>query len=55
MTVPLEMVMVSAGHRARDEYRPFAEQHPDQARIVAVAEPNPLRRRSSRRFGADRR
>jgi predicted dehydrogenase len=45
MTVPLEMVMVGAGHRARDAYGPFAEQHPDQARIVAVAEPNPLRRR----------
>ena len=45
MTAPLEMVMVGAGHRARDAYGPFAEQHPDQARIVAVAEPNPLRRR----------
>ena len=45
MTAPLEMVMVGAGHRARDAYGPFAEQHPDQARIVAVAEPNPIRRR----------
>ena len=45
MTAPLAMVMLGAGHRARDAYGPFVEQHPDQARIVAVAEPHPLRRR----------
>jgi predicted dehydrogenase len=45
VTSPLELVMVGAGHRARDAYGPYAEQHPDEARIVAVAEPHPLRRR----------
>src|SRR5438477_4210554 len=45
MTAPLELVIVGAGHRARDAYAPFVEQHSDQARIVAVAEPNPIRRR----------
>jgi predicted dehydrogenase len=43
MTTPLEMMIVGAGHRARDAYGPYAEQHPDEVRIVA--EPNPLRRR----------
>jgi predicted dehydrogenase len=45
MTTLLEMVIVGAGHRSRDSYGPYAEQHPDEVRIVAVAEPNPLRRR----------
>jgi predicted dehydrogenase len=44
MTAPLELVVLGAGHRARDAYGPYVEAYPDQARIIAVAEPNPVRR-----------
>lgn len=45
MKAPVELVVVGAGHRARDAYGPYVLQHPDEARIVAVAEPNPVRRK----------
>lgn len=44
MTAPLEIVVIGAGHRARLAYGPYVEEHPDQVRIVAVAEPHPVRR-----------
>ncbi len=45
MTAPLEAVVLGAGHRAREAYGPYVLEHPNEARIVAVAEPNPVRRR----------
>ncbi len=44
MPTPLELVVVGAGARANFGYGPYIEQHPDEARIIAVAEPNPVRR-----------
>ncbi|MEP7198229.1 MAG: Gfo/Idh/MocA family oxidoreductase, partial [Chloroflexota bacterium] len=54
MTAPLELVVVGAGHRARDAYGPYVEQHPDEVRFVGVAEPNPVRRQQfADRFDID--
>jgi predicted dehydrogenase len=48
---PLKAVIVGAGHRALT-YASYAEHHPDQLQIVAVADPNPLRRdQTAARFG----
>lgn len=44
MKTPIELVALGAGHRARDAYGPYVRAHPDEARFVAVAEPNPVRR-----------
>jgi predicted dehydrogenase len=44
MTIPLDLVVIGAGARAFFAYGPYVGQHPDEARIVAVAEPNPVRR-----------
>ncbi len=41
---PVEFVLVGAGARGADAYAPYAVQYPHDARIVAVAEPNPQRR-----------
>jgi predicted dehydrogenase len=41
---PVTCVVVGAGHRALT-YASYARTHPDQLRIVGVAEPNPDRRR----------
>ncbi|MCA1554075.1 MAG: Gfo/Idh/MocA family oxidoreductase [Chloroflexi bacterium] len=54
MPSPLEMVVVGAGHRARDAFGPYAEAFPDEVRFVAVAEPNPVRREQfAQRFNID--
>ena len=54
MSAPLELAVLGAGHRARDAYGPFAERFPDEVRFVAVAEPNPERRRQfAERFHID--
>jgi hypothetical protein len=37
---PLDLVVFGAGERARDAYGTCVEQRPDEARFVAVAEPN---------------
>lgn len=42
-STPLTAVIVGAGHRAR-VYASYALEHPDELRVVAVADPNPLRR-----------
>lgn len=44
MPKPLEAVLIGAGHRGYAAYAPYALQHPDELRFVAVAEPNPARR-----------
>ena len=41
---PVTAVMVGAGQRGFYSYGPYALQHPDELRFVAVAEPNPVRR-----------
>lgn len=50
-TQPLKAVIVGAGHRAL-AYASYAEKHPDEMQIVAVADPRDLRRRqTAARFG----
>lgn len=50
MTAPLRAVIVGAGHRAMI-YASFAHHHPDQLRIVGVADPIPHRRQmAAQRF-----
>lgn len=44
MTKPVDLVLIGAGQRGARAYAPYALQHPDQARFVAVAEPDPVRR-----------
>lgn len=44
MTTPVTAVMCGAGVRGFYAYGPYAVQHPDELRFVAVAEPNPVRR-----------
>jgi predicted dehydrogenase len=44
MTKPLEVVLIGAGNRGANAYASYALEHPDQMRIVAVAEPDPARR-----------
>jgi len=49
VTSPVTAVMVGAGERGYAAYGPYALEHPDELRFVAVAEPNEARRR---RFAA---
>lgn len=42
--MPIDAVMISAGKRATFAYGPYALQHPDEIRVVAVAEPDAARR-----------
>ena len=44
MTAPLEVVAIGAGSRGTYAYAPYANEHPDQLRFVAVAEPIAERR-----------
>lgn len=44
-TKPLELVVIGAGSRGMNAYASYALRHPDQVRITAVAEPDPIRRR----------
>jgi predicted dehydrogenase len=41
---PVEIVVVGAGGRGANAYAPYAAAHPDELRIVAVAEPDAERR-----------
>jgi predicted dehydrogenase len=49
MTPPFRAVIVGAGHRAL-LYASFARRHPDQLRIVGVADPQPHRRAHAARL-----
>lgn len=44
MQQPVDLVLIGAGQRGALAYATYALEHPDQARIVAVAEPDPGRR-----------
>ncbi|MFN8493582.1 MAG: Gfo/Idh/MocA family oxidoreductase [Caldilineaceae bacterium] len=44
MPQPLELVLIGAGQRGAYAYASYALQHPDEMRIVAVAEPDSERR-----------
>lgn len=46
----IDLVLIGAGQRGGMAYGTFALEHPDEARFVAVAEPDPLRRE---RFGRE--
>ena len=39
MAEPLTAILIGAGNRGQDAYAPYALQHPDELRFVAVAEP----------------
>ncbi len=55
MPTPLEAVAIGAGHRGTDAYAPYALEHPDELRFVAVAEPDEARRqRFAERYGVPR-
>lgn len=45
MSQPLELILIGAGQRGAYAYASYALQHPDEVRFVAVAEPDPIRRR----------
>ena len=45
MSKPVELVVIGAGSRGAGAYAPYALRHPDQVRIVGVADPDPTRRR----------
>jgi predicted dehydrogenase len=45
MSKPLEIVVIGAGSRGMYAYASYALRHPEQVRIVGVAEPDPVRRR----------
>ena len=52
MSKPLEAVAIGAGGRGYGAYAPYAIEHPDELRFVAVAEPDPERRaRFAERYG----
>lgn len=44
MPKPLEAILIGAGGRGYEAYGPYALQHPDELRFVAVAEPHEERR-----------
>ena len=44
MPQPLELALIGAGQRGAVAYASYATAHPEQVRIVAVAEPDPVRR-----------
>lgn len=44
MGAAIEAVLIGAGERGARSYAPYALQHPDELRFVAVAEPDPERR-----------
>jgi predicted dehydrogenase len=55
MPQPLEAVVIGAGHRGYEAYAPYALEHPDELRFVAVAEPDAARReRFAQRYGVPR-
>lgn len=44
MSQPIELVVIGAGGRGGRAYASYALRHPDEVRIVGVAEPDPIRR-----------
>ena len=44
MSNPTEIVVIGAGSRGANAYASYALRHPDEVRIVGVAEPDPVRR-----------
>jgi len=44
MKKPMQAILIGAGQRGVEAYGPYALQHPDEIKFVAVAEPNPERR-----------
>ena len=44
MSKPVELVVIGAGSRGAGAYASYALRHPDQVRIVGVADPDPIRR-----------
>jgi predicted dehydrogenase len=44
MSKPVELVVIGAGSRGATAYASYALRHPDQVRIVGVADPDPIRR-----------
>ena len=44
MSKPVELVVIGAGSRGASAYASYALRHPDQVRIVGVADPDPIRR-----------
>ena len=50
MSRPMELVVIGAGQRGAYAYASYAFSHPQDVRIVGVAEPDPIRRE---RFAAD--
>lgn len=45
MSKPIELVLIGAGQRGAYAYGSHAFRHPDEVRFVAVAEPDPIRRK----------
>ncbi|WP_298982492.1 hypothetical protein [Caldilinea sp.] len=41
MSKPVELVVIGAGSRGANAYASYALRHPDEVRIVGVAEPDP--------------
>lgn len=53
MVKPIKAIIVGAGHRALI-YAGHADRHPEEMRIVGVADPNPVRRRAvQEKYGFD--
>lgn len=46
MTKPIQAILIGAGNRGAQCYAPYALQHPDQLKFVAVAEPIAERRKT---------
>ena len=44
MSKPVELVVIGAGSRGAGAYASYALRHPEQVRIVGVADPDPIRR-----------
>ncbi len=44
MSTPVELVVIGAGSRGAQAYATYALRHPDEVRIVGVADPDPVRR-----------
>lgn len=51
---PITLALIGAGNRGGDAYGGWVLRHPDQARVVAVADPNPERRcRAAEKHGVE--
>ena len=44
MAKPITMLLFGAGNRGANSYGPYALEHPEEIKFVAVAEPDPIRR-----------